>query len=306
MAGPATATVVGMVELSSRRELPAADAAQVRELLIAVHAAGDRVDLAEDAASAPPADSITHLTAGLDGRIVGYARVAAAGDSLGNHVAELAVHPAARRRGAGAALLAALLDRRDADRLRIWAHGLHPGAVRLAERFGLRSVRELWQMRAPLAADLAEPRLPAGVRIRGFVAEQDEAAVVEVNRRAFAWHPEQGAMTVADVRAQAAQSWFDPAGFLLAVDERDRLLGFHWTKVHAGSPPVGEVYVVGVDPAAHGRGLGTALTLAGLRHLRDCGLGEVLLYVESDNAAAIRVYERLGFARSQVDVQFVR
>ena len=57
--------------------------------------------------------------------------------------------------------------------------------------------------------------------------------------------------------------------------------------------------MLGVDPAAHGKGLGRTLTLAGLKHLRDRGLGAVLLYVEADNGPAVRVYERLGFtARS--------
>ena len=70
------------------------------------------------------------------------------------------------------------------------------------------------------------------------------------------------------------------------------MLGFHWTKQH--SPSLGEVYVVAIDPEAQGRGLGRALTLAGLHHLAARGLDEVLLYVESDNAPAIAVYSRLG------------
>ena len=54
----------------------------------------------------------------------------------------------------------------------------------------------------------------------------------------------------------------------MAVDEHTgALLGFHWTKVH--SADLGEVYVVGVDPAAQGRGLGATLTLVGLHHLAE-------------------------------------
>jgi len=82
-------------------------------------------------------------------------------------------------------------------------------------------------------------------------------------------------------------------------------VGFHWTKVHADqSPAIGEVYVIGVDPQAQGGGLGRALTLHGLHHLRAAGLGSVQLYVEADNAVALKVYEALGFSVAGVDVQY--
>ena len=114
-------------------------------------------------------------------------------------------------------------------------------------------------------------------------------------------------MTADDLRQRMGESWFDPQGFLLA-ERTGELLGFHWTKVHAGGEhdPIGEVYVVGVDTAAQGLGLGKVLTLAGLWHLRDRGLDQVMLYVESDNAAAIAVYERLGFRQWDLDVMYSR
>ena len=59
--------------------------------------------------------------------------------------------------------------------------------------------------------------------------------------------------------------------------------------------------MVGVSPAAQGLGLGSLLTLTGLHHLRERGLGEVILYVEADNAAAVKVYSRLGFTHAEED-----
>ena len=88
------------------------------------------------------------------------------------------------------------------------------------------------------------------------------------------------------------------------------MAGFHWTKVHPPtgqdplSPGIGEVYVVGVDPAEQGSGLGRVLTLAGLHHLRDRGVPQAMLYVDEDNVPAIRMYEALGFTRARVDAMY--
>lgn len=143
----------------------------------------------------------------------------------------------------------------------------------------------------------------APIRIRTFRPGEDEEVWLKLNARAFAEHPEQGRMTRADLERRMAQPWFDPEGFFVA--ERDgRMVAFHWTKVHATEPPVGEVYVVGVDPDAQGLGLGRVLTLAGLHYLQDQALASVVLYVEASNAAAIALYSRLGFVHTDTDIMY--
>jgi mycothiol synthase len=217
----------------------------------------------------------------------------------------LVVAPPARGAGLGAVLADAVLDRFGDRPLAAWSHGNHPAAAALAASRGFTKVRDLWQMRRPLDASLPAPVGSPGVVVRTF-RSGDEDPVLRVNAAAFAHHPEQGGMTRTDLEERKAEPWFDPAGFFLA--ERDgELLGFHWTKVHE-TPQVGEVYVVGISPAAQGMGLGKLLTLTGLQHLREAGLPSVMLYVEADNAAAVRLYEGLGFthAAADTDVQYRR
>jgi len=258
-----------------------------------------------------PEAPVVHLLAGtLEGPLVGYAQVDVGSASTAR--AELVVHPDHRRAGVGRALLDAALataGETPGRALHVWAHGDLPAARALAEAAGMPVVRELWQMRLTLADRPARPDrpFPPGVTVRAFEPGRDEEAWRRVNSRAFAHHPEQGRMTSADLRAREAEPWFDPAGFLLA--ERDGvLLGSVWTKVHPagehGPDPVGEVYVVGVDPDAQGLGLGGALTDRGLTHLADAGLAAVILYTEADNEVAVRTYRRAGFERSAVDVMF--
>ncbi len=242
-----------------------------------------------------------HLLAhDVAGTLIGYAGV---DERPERRAAEFAVHPEYRRHGVGGALLAALLDW-GAGPLWVWAHGEHPAALRLAERARLVRVRELLQLRRGLADPIPPRALPEGVTLRSFVSGEDEAAVVRVNNRAFARHPEQSQWDISELGLRQMQPWFDPKGFLLAVDPQDRLLGFHWIKVQPAGP--GEVYVLGVDPDAQGTGLGGALITAGLEHLRERGLAEVMLYVESDNATALRIYRKLGFVHHHTDVEFLR
>lgn len=244
---------------------------------------------------------VRHFLLTVGGELMGYAQLEDT-DPVEAPAAELVVHPAHRGRGHGRALGAALLAA-SGKRLRVWAHGGKSAARHLAQVLGLTMFRELRQLRRPLKPlDIAEPVLPAGVTVRTFVPGQDDAAWLAVNAAAFAHHPEQGGLTQRDLDDRQAEPWFDPKGFFLA--ERDgRLVGFHWTKVHAAEQ-LGEVYVVGVGPDAQGGGLGKALTAIGLRHLAAQGLPTAMLYVDADNTAAVTVYERLGFATHEVDLMY--
>ncbi len=291
-----------MAQLSWYDELTTDQAAEVRQLLTAAESTDGVAPVGEAVRlrMRPGAHGSKHLLAHLDRELAGYAHVDMIGDSGGHKVAEFAVHPKYRHQGVGEALVKALPQ----EALRVWAHGGHPDADKLAEKMGFRKVRELLRMRLRVENELPEPKVPDGITIRPFVPGKDEAAVVYVNHRAFDWHPEQGSMSIEDVRAKEDEDWFDPKGFLLAFDADGRLAGFHWTKVH--TPDLGEVYVVGVDPDSQGGGLGKALTLAGLAHLRQQGVKEVMLYVEADNAPAVRVYTGLGFTLWDADVQYAR
>ncbi|WP_214109740.1 mycothiol synthase [Acrocarpospora catenulata] len=240
------------------------------------------------------------------GNLVGFAHLDPT-DLVAGPSGELVVHPEYRRRGFGRELLDAVLAESPGGRLRLWAHGDHPGAARLAASAGFARVRSLWQMRRSLFAPLPAAAVPPGVQIRIFRPGEDESDWLALNARAFAHHPEQGSWSPADLSQREKEPWFDPAGFFLAVRD-GRVTGFHWTKVHGaddhGHEAIGEVYVVGVDPAEQGTGLGRALTLTGLAHLRGRGLSQVMLYVDEDNTAAIRLYTALGFSRWDTDVMY--
>ena len=239
-----------------------------------------------------------------DGAVVGYAQR----DDTEPAGAELVVDPSVRGTGLGETLLSAVLAA--PGPLGVWAHGDLPTARALAERHRLVRTRGLHVMSrglGPGSPDLPEPVLPPGVTVRTFSPGIDDDEWLAVNARTFVDLPDQGGMTLAELHERVAEPWFDPAGFFLAIDVGGAIQGFHWTKVHdEPGGRVGEVYAVGSDPSQRGTGLGRALTLVGLQHLRDAGLPRVLLYVDDSNGTAVRLYEDLGFGVDLTDAEYSR
>ena len=297
-----------------RLALTADEQREVRELVSAATEFDGVAPVGEQVLRELGHERTGHLVAGDSASgesIIGYLNLSSPRDE-DPAMAELVVHPRARRRGVGAALARAALAK-TGGRNRFWAHGTLEPARATAAALGLVAVRELIQMRRSLRdAPNSVPPVP-GVQIRTYQGTADDAELLRVNNAAFAHHPEQGGWTDADLAERRSEPWFDPAGLFLAFgapdgDEAGRLLGFHWTKVHLDRPGLGEVYVVGVDPSAQGRGLGHVLTAVGIhwlaRRLAGSDDPTVMLYVESDNVAAVRTYQRLGFTTYSVDTAY--
>ncbi len=297
-----------MSSLPPLRQLRDEQVQAVRTLARAIEAADGAPPLSDQALVQLSSDSgqIQHfLLPDSEGLPLGYAQIAHSEHAAN---AELAVAAEGDRAARTAALLTAVEPAAAGTPLLVWSHGTRsPIGPVLAAR-GYAERRTLLQLARSLPEAMPKVDVP-GVRIQTFRVGADEDAWLTVNARAFAEHAEQANLRISDLLAREAADWFDPAGFLLAVDEAGALLGFHWTKVHPagdGSPPVGEVYVLGVDPAAQGRRLGAALLNAGLNHLYERGVRQVMLYADDANTRAVQLYERSGFTVTGTDTQYQR
>lgn len=296
------------LSLSTPSYLDDAARVAVHRLAAAIEHRDGEPPLSDQALTHLGSAAVRHAVAHDGGRLVGYAQ-------LDSTSLELAAD-------AGGALLDAVLDALldtllgpagdtsgdtsgdaagSAPGVRVWSHGRHSPVGSVLAARGYRQVRVLHQLRRDLRDLPAVPAPAEGVTLRTFRPGRDEQAWLAVNAAAFAHHPEQGSWTLPDLAARQAEPWFDPDGFLLA--ERDgRLVGFHWTKIHDDG--TGEVYVLGIHPDAQGLGLGAVLLGAGLAHLANRGCPEVLLYADDSNSTALHLYERVGFHRHDLDVQW--
>ena len=303
-------------------QLAGADRERVTALVAAAASADGHVPLSEEArlAVAHGRPGAVHLIEhGAAGSVLGYAYIGTPdpAEPESGRSCELMIAPEARRAGLGTLLAR---DALSAGATRFWAHGAHPGARRVAAKLGLVESRELRLLEITgWTPSALSPKPPAGISIRAFRPGEDDEAWLKLNAESFADHPEQGQWTRADLAERLNEPWFDPAGFFLAERGTDlarvdgsgtgrELVGFHWTKTHpAGAyaeEEVGEVYVLGVSPRAQGGGLGRVLLHLGMAYLSTRGFRTVILYVDGDNTAAVRLYEQAGFHTRSVDLEY--
>lgn len=289
-----TGSVLGVRRLETTRHLAHEQRRAVDALVDTVQAADGHAPLSDHLLVALHSDrSVSHATlVHDDDGLIAYAQASRIGDSW---IIGLVVRPDATASTTDIAVdaIAPLLDAiRDdgAGRVNWWIVDPTDAHAAAAARLGLDAGRELLQMRVALPVGA-----PTDIATRPFVVGVDEPAWLAVNNRAFAWHDEQGNWDLDTLAAREAEPWFEPGGFLL--HERDgALAGYCWTKIHRDiDPPVGEIYVIGVDPDLTGHGLGRALTVAGLDSMVQRGVHTGMLFVDGTNDAAIGLYTSLGF-----------
>lgn len=296
-----------MAHLDIKRRLPSDDLSEVNELLLAVERAdGQRplsdhlwIDLRQG--GRPGYVGLLGWQPGHD-HLIAYCQVSRGNDSW---ALDLVVHPHHRYEMAsiGPQLLSEavkVIREAGGGHVHWWVFEPNEIHTTLAESIGLREGRTTLQMRVALplheTTDIATTPFRSGA---------DDERWLAVNNAAFADHLEQGGWTQSTLDSRKQEPWFNPNGFLL-LNQGDELAGFCWTKVHLDTSPVlGEIYVIAVHPRFSGRGLGRALTIAGLTHLQRSGISTGMLHVDADNQRAVNLYRSLGFTITSQQRAFV-
>lgn len=242
--------------------------------------------------------------------IVGYGHLDTT-DLVAGPSGELVVHPDFRRKGIATQIISEMKNIVDDQQLRLWSHGDTVSARNFSKKLEFESVRNVIQMRRSLFSPIEAFNFPPNYNLRQFDPVYDLEIFLAINKESFADLPDQSSWTKKDLELRLAENWFSATGFVLLENDQKDVVGFCWTKVHGqdhkhekddghkhldhGHEPIGELYVLGVLPSQQGKGFGKSLMLWGLSHLRRNGLDSAMLYVDSNNLKAIKLYEEVGF-----------
>jgi GNAT superfamily N-acetyltransferase len=141
------------------------------------------------------------------------------------------------------------------------------------------------------------------MRVRAL--ERHEWALYrELRFRALAESPDSFGRKLVDEQDRSDADWIRltesvtaPGGqVMLVAEEAGRPLGLAFGIFDKERAKTGHVGGMWVEPAARGRGAGRALLDAAIAWARSRELGRLELWVTEGNGAAVRLYERSGFA----------
>ena len=151
-----------------------------------------------------------------------------------------------------------------------------------------------------MARSLSEPIplavFPEGFILRPAVGEQELEAMVALHQAAFGTQN----MTIEARRAIMSNPAYIPELDLLLEAPDGTLTAFCYCSIPQEANELsgrseGEIGIIGTSPAYQKRGLGRAMLLAGLQHLKNFGVETATLGTSSENEGAHSVYFSVGF-----------
>jgi mycothiol synthase len=255
----------------------------------------------------PPRDV---LLAELDGRTIGMTGVERVVRD-GQPVYEMwgAVAPGQRRRGLGSALLdwslarirqrAAIEDPGVAVNVQADSEDQETGHRALLARDGFQPVRHFFLMRRPTLEYVPDAPLPEGLEIRP-VTEAHRRTILEAEFEAFEDHWGNRERSEESFTATLSKAELDTDLWIVAWDG-DQVAGavenWIWPEENEElGVKRGWLERISVRRPWRRRGLARAITAASLVRLREAGMHEAMLGVDSENPnGALGLYEGIGF-----------
>ena len=234
------------------------------------------------------------------GNIIGYAGVFLE-PGIQRAILECMIHPQHRRNGVATALLREVSrhsEEAGSRKLQVCIPQTNLVARSLASRLGFQFIRHFHQMKLDLDTIRLPHPEPSGYVIRSLGhAEADKLTFIQ--NRAFADSWGFNPNTPDEIAYRINLSSCSPENIRMAY-LKNRPIGYCWTRIMIGDDSTtgsakGEIHMLGVDPDFRSKGIGRNVLLAGLADLKSRGATIIELTADSEDQAALGLYESVGF-----------
>ena len=227
-------------------------------------------------------------------------------EAIGRGVLECGVHPGARSRGVGRALVDAAVAHARGLGLEVLDFDAPEGdeaAARLFGGAGFAVVRRHLHLRIEGLAP--PPQREAQGRVVRALRREEAPALTEIQNAAFTGSWGYCPNTPEQLDYRIYELPLDHPDDVVVVEEEGRLVGYCWAQRRGRGEP-GVVGMVGVLPEAQGRGVGWAATAASLAALAEAGAQPIDITVDEANTPAVNLYRSLGFETAWRSVWYRR
>ncbi len=236
-----------------------------------------------------------------DEKIIGFCNLTPELE-IGRVLFDFMVHPLFRRKGIATMLLWHAI-RRARDLNAKTAHVNiaedNEPARNFVSGLGFQPVRHFIELRLRLSGPAAPEFRFDRSKSRSLKAGE-EGMLTEIQNRFFngSWGFKPN--TKEEVVYRLNLSDCSPECVILLFEGDKKPVGYCWTTVNAEENQAcgierGRIHMMGVDPDCRNKGLGREVLIAGLSYLKGRGIEVVELTVDSENKAALAIYESMGF-----------
>jgi mycothiol synthase len=210
------------------------------------------------------------------------------------------VRPDQRRKGYGRALFGCAAQRAielGIKCIHINIPGNNSVARTVLSRYGFKPIRRYLDLKLDMSAVSDREISGASGECRCLESGEEEA-LARIQNLAFegqwGYHPNTPETIAFYTRLGNA----DTDNVILSCED-NKITGYCWLEIlpggKLGGEFVGEIHMIGTIPEYQGKGIGKKVLLAGLSYLRDRGVTNAYLSVDSENESALALYESVGF-----------
>jgi mycothiol synthase len=220
------------------------------------------------------------------------------------------IHPQHRRKGLATKLLDFAMRRAKesgAEVVHVNISRDNNIAIRVLEKLYFNCVRRYFELR--LDIDKVERKeIDRAVQECRHLRSGEEASLTDIQNRSFADTWGYNPNTVEEIVYKVNLGKRSPEDVVLAYDG-DKVVGFCWIensskKDAASGKLIGRILMIGTDPEYQGKGVGEKTLLAGLGCLKKKKHRFAELAVDSENKAAIALYQSIGFKARTISLWY--